>query len=78
MVPEQQPDGSYKAKEQINYFVYFSWWPGNSNGHHINSHRDDLEAEWRHEPSQKLNPIPKDIYMAKMYPKTIKPMLKEV
>ncbi|VEB34539.1 coiled-coil protein [Legionella sainthelensi] len=54
MVPEQQPDGSYKAKEQINYFVYFSWWPGNSNGHHINSHRDDLEAEWRHEPSQKI------------------------
>ncbi|KTD56306.1 coiled-coil protein [Legionella santicrucis] len=54
MVPEQQADGSYKAKEQINYFVYFSWWPGNSNGHHINSHRDDLEAEWRHEPSHKI------------------------
>lgn len=54
IVPEQQADGNYKPKEQINYFVYFSWWPGNSNGHHINSHRDDLEAEWRHEPSHKI------------------------
>ncbi|AUH73735.1 hypothetical protein [Legionella sainthelensi] len=56
IVPEKKADGNYAPKEQVSYFVYFSWWPGHTNGHHINSHRDDLEAEWRHEPSQKIKP----------------------
>ncbi|KTD43690.1 hypothetical protein [Legionella quateirensis] len=54
IVPERQEDDSYKPKEQVSYFVYFSWWPGNTNGHHINNHRDDLESEWRHEPAPKI------------------------
>ena len=54
IVPERQVDDSYKPKEQVSYFVYFSWWPGNTNGHHINDHRDDLESEWRHEPAPKI------------------------
>ncbi|HAU3923169.1 TPA: hypothetical protein F8A55_09505 [Legionella pneumophila] len=56
IVPEKQEDGSYKPKEQVVYFVYFSWWPGHTNGHHINSHREDLESEWRHEPAPKIKP----------------------
>lgn len=56
IVPEKQEDGSYKPKEQVVYFVYFSWWPGHTNGHHINSHRQDLESEWRHEPAPKIKP----------------------
>ncbi|AMP88370.1 hypothetical protein [Legionella pneumophila] len=56
IVPEKQKDGSYKPKEQVVYFVYFSWWPGHTNGHHINSHREDLESEWRHEPAPKIKP----------------------
>lgn len=56
IVPEKQENGSYKPKEQISYFVYFSWWPGHTNGHHINSHKEDLEAEWRHEPARKIKP----------------------
>ncbi|HAT8178301.1 TPA: hypothetical protein JA361_02240 [Legionella pneumophila] len=56
IVPEKQENGSYKPKEQVVYFVYFSWWPGHTNGHHINSHRQDLESEWRHEPAPKIKP----------------------
>ncbi|AAU26303.1 TPA: Dot/Icm T4SS effector RavF [Legionella pneumophila] len=56
IVPEKQENGSYKPKEQVVYFVYFSWWPGHTNGHHINSHREDLESEWRHEPAPKIKP----------------------
>ncbi len=56
IIPEKQEDGSYKPKEQVVYFVYFSWWPGHTNGHHINSHRQDLESEWRHEPAPKIKP----------------------
>lgn len=63
IVPEKA-DGNYAPKEQVSYFVYFSWWPGHTNGHHINSHRDDLEAEWRHEPSQKLSLTLMIIYLA--------------
>ncbi|AGH55123.1 TPA: hypothetical protein ACK8Z3_001752 [Legionella pneumophila] len=63
IVPEKQEDGSYKPKEQVVYFVYFSWWPGHTNGHHINSHREDLESEWRHEPAPKIKPeIQKHLY----------------
>lgn len=50
-IPEKQENGSYKPKDQVNYFVYFSWWPGSNNGHYINTRKEDLELEWKNEPA---------------------------
>ncbi len=50
-IPEKQENGSYKPKDQVNYFVYFSWWPGSNNGHYINTRKEDLVSEWDNEPA---------------------------
>lgn len=48
-IRKKQPDGSFKPEKQVVYFAYFSWWPGQTNGHHINRFSEDKEAEWENE-----------------------------
>ncbi|RUR23050.1 hypothetical protein [Legionella qingyii] len=53
IISEKQGD-SYQPKEQVVYFAYFSWWPGYTNGHHINRFLDDRKSEWENDPEGKL------------------------
>ncbi|HDO7804537.1 TPA: Dot/Icm T4SS effector RvfA [Legionella pneumophila] len=55
IVGETQEEGRIMPKERVTYFAYFSWWPGEQNGHYINSFNDDKDAEWRHEPDKKMH-----------------------
>ncbi|MCW8470443.1 hypothetical protein OQJ19_07205 [Fluoribacter gormanii] len=52
-IPEKQGD-SYQPKVQVVYFAYFSWWPGYTNGHHINGFLDDRKSEWENDPEGTL------------------------
>ena len=40
----------YQVEQNVEYFAYFSWWPGiPGQGHSNNNYREDTHAEWRHQ-----------------------------